>query len=341
VFHPSWWYKHTGITFDEDFFYHPLKRVESERRMERELFERFGQWGLGEDWGVTKPVLGAVHNAAGYIVSEMFGCEIRYLPDGAPQVVRLEPERLANLGEGAPNRAPFVRVQRLIDALKLRYGYVCGDINWQGILNVALDVWGEEVLLKMMTEPLEAARRFGQIAGVISGFVGLVASETGSSSISVNRIVRHLTPGLFVHSECTHTLISEDLYDMFLLPIDIVWSQMLRPFGIHYCGPDPHRFGNLFAKIPGLAFLDVGWGGDIAGLRALLPNTFFSLRVDPVTLNRISGEVLADTIRDMIRASGNERLTGLCCINMDADTSDEQVNTLFRTVAELRENLND
>ena len=41
VFHPSWWNKHTGITFDEDFFYHPLRRVEDERRMEKELYERF------------------------------------------------------------------------------------------------------------------------------------------------------------------------------------------------------------------------------------------------------------------------------------------------------------
>ena len=42
VFHPSWWYTHAGITFDEDFFYHPKKRVESERRMEAVLYDRFG-----------------------------------------------------------------------------------------------------------------------------------------------------------------------------------------------------------------------------------------------------------------------------------------------------------
>jgi hypothetical protein len=28
----EWWYKNTGITFDRDFFFHPLKRVESEQR---------------------------------------------------------------------------------------------------------------------------------------------------------------------------------------------------------------------------------------------------------------------------------------------------------------------
>ena len=43
VLHPSWWHAHAGITFDEDFFYHPAKRVESERHMEAVLRERFGK----------------------------------------------------------------------------------------------------------------------------------------------------------------------------------------------------------------------------------------------------------------------------------------------------------
>jgi len=68
VLHPSWWHAHAGIVFDEDFFYHPAKRVESERRMEEVLHERFGAWGLGADRGRALPILGAVHNAAGYLV---------------------------------------------------------------------------------------------------------------------------------------------------------------------------------------------------------------------------------------------------------------------------------
>ena len=33
VFHPSWWFKHEGLTFDEDFFFPPAYRVEAERKM--------------------------------------------------------------------------------------------------------------------------------------------------------------------------------------------------------------------------------------------------------------------------------------------------------------------
>ena len=53
VLAPEWWNKHTGITFDSDFFFHPLKRVESEQRMEKELYERWGKYGLGADKDIT------------------------------------------------------------------------------------------------------------------------------------------------------------------------------------------------------------------------------------------------------------------------------------------------
>lgn len=42
VFHPSWWHMNAGLSFDADFFYHPARRVEDERRMEQALDERFG-----------------------------------------------------------------------------------------------------------------------------------------------------------------------------------------------------------------------------------------------------------------------------------------------------------
>ena len=45
--------------------------------MEVQLYERMGALGLGDDRGQDLPVVGAVHLAAGYLLSEMFGCEIR------------------------------------------------------------------------------------------------------------------------------------------------------------------------------------------------------------------------------------------------------------------------
>ena len=54
---PSWWNKQAGITFDEDFFYHPAKRLESERKMAHCLYERWGQYGLGDKDSRDLPVV--------------------------------------------------------------------------------------------------------------------------------------------------------------------------------------------------------------------------------------------------------------------------------------------
>jgi len=68
--------------------------------MEQVLYDRFGKHGLGEHRNDDLPVIGAVHNAAGYLVSEMLGCGIRYNGDTAPDVLpanashsRLTPKR--------------------------------------------------------------------------------------------------------------------------------------------------------------------------------------------------------------------------------------------------------
>ena len=84
MLHPSWWFENEGITFDEDLFYDPKKRVESERHMEQALFERWGEYGLGSDRDQSTPSIGAMHLAAGFLVSEMLGCKVEYRENAAP-----------------------------------------------------------------------------------------------------------------------------------------------------------------------------------------------------------------------------------------------------------------
>ena len=57
TFHPSWWNKHTGIEFDEKFWFDAAYRVEADRQMRRTLYERFGDFGLGERDPAARPIL--------------------------------------------------------------------------------------------------------------------------------------------------------------------------------------------------------------------------------------------------------------------------------------------
>src|SRR4030042_4592360 len=87
VLAPEWWNKHENITFDRDFFFHPLKRVEEEQHMEKVLYDRWGKFGLGKSKDAKRPEIGAVHLATGYLLSEMMGCKVNYSDSHPPQVL--------------------------------------------------------------------------------------------------------------------------------------------------------------------------------------------------------------------------------------------------------------
>jgi len=335
VLAPEWWYKNEGITFDRDFFFHPKRRVEAEQQMEKALYERWGQLGLGGNRNESRPEIGAVHLAAGFLLSEMLGCKVDYTEAHPPQVIAAHREDLSLDVEEAFRSKVFQSFENLLGQLKQKHGYLTGDLNWGGILNIAMDLRGESIFLDMMLNPEGTTFYFSKLASLIGKFTEAMQRETGSTSVSVNRNVRLLENPVFLHSECSHTMISADDYEKFLLPFDIEWSKK-RPFGIHYCGADPHRMAESFAKIPYLDYLDLGWGGDVKTLRKHLPDTFFSLRLSPVEISKMSTNEIRQTIVRLVNESGNPYLTGVCCINMDDQVSDAQVAAIFETVEELR-----
>ena len=337
VFAPAWWFTNTGITFDEDFFYNPARRVEDERKMEKALYERWGKFGLGADKDKNLPLVGPVHLAAGYLFPEMFGCKVEYKQDAPPQVISAGLKDLNISAESAFESPACKRFEKLVDQLEKKYGCVAGDVGVAAILNLALDLRGEDLFLDMFDKPDHLGHFFDVIAEVTKKFTQQLQKKTGSTSISVNRTVRHLAPAVFVHSECSHTMISVDDYEKFLFKYDAQWSKQYRPFGIHFCGRDPHRFAQSFAKLPHLDWLDVGWPGDVKQLRKALPNTFLNVRLSPAQIIDDSTSQIEDTIRRLVADSANPHLTGICCINMDEKVTDNKISCIFETVTALRE----
>jgi hypothetical protein len=291
---------------------------------------------LGADHDTDRPVVGAVHLAAGYLLSEMLGCRVDYLEDAPPQVICDNRDRPEISPEEAFQSPAYKRMERLFDALKTKFGYLQGDVNWSGVLNAALDIRGQMLFMDLVDQPERAARFMTDIGAVIERFTEMLTRETGSTSITVNRNVRNIPQPVYLHSECSHVMISVEDYEKFLMPIDVAWSRKYRPFGIHYCGEDPHRYAEAFAKLPHLDFLDVGWGGDVALLRRCLPDTFLNVRYSPVEIIKQTPDEIRRTIRKLVHDSDNPWLTGVCCINMDQQVTDAQITAIFEEVESLR-----
>ena len=262
----------------------------------------------------------------------MLGCEVRYTENHPPAVISANNEELEIDIDAAFNSKVYKEFLKLTESLKSTYGYLTGDVNWGGVLNIAMDLRGDQIMMDMLMSPREVKSYFNSIAAVIDKFTGFVASQTGTTSISVTRSVRHLPFPVFLHSECSHTMISCDDYEQFLMPIDARWSREKEYFGIHYCGEDPHRYAESFARLPKLDFLDLGWGGDVAHLRKHLPDTFFNIRLSPVELVNMTVEEIQATITKLLTESANPALSGVCCINMDDRVTDDKIDAIFETV---------
>jgi len=73
-FYPDWFNKHYGISFGKEYYFDPEARVEARMAIDKRLYERFGDVGLGDPDPDPKPLItfGMV------MLPSIFGCEIIY-----------------------------------------------------------------------------------------------------------------------------------------------------------------------------------------------------------------------------------------------------------------------
>lgn len=301
TFHPSWWHEYAGVDFTQDFFDEPEYRMECDVKMRKTLYEYFGDYGIGEKEPKKRPLLGTDLLAAGYLHSELMGCAIRYQADNSPQVEcrNLDEDSIEDVEVPDLDSSPvWERTRKQIEYLQEKYGHVETYVNLMGIQNVAMDLMGQEVLLSYYTAPeeverllekitamtLEVGRRFGLLSRDISG--------------GVTAIVRQTRPDVYLTSNCSVEMVSNEIYEKFLLKHDQKLADAFGAFGIHHCGKTMEHVVEGYSKVKGLTFAEVGAFSDLETVRRKLPGVFLNARYSPVRLmtaseTEITEEVLA------------------------------------------------
>jgi hypothetical protein len=163
---------------------------------------------------------------------------------------------------------------------------------------------------------------------------GYVRSRTGTCSVAVNRSIVNVDPALYVHSNCSVQMISPALYRKRLLEWEQCLAAKLPPYGIHHCGNNLHLFAGAYGEVP-VRFFDVGWGSDAARCSRAFPDAFLNLRLNPVRLLREPAEAIRRDTLDLLQAAGRKERIGVCCINMDYGTPDENVRAMTDAAAEF------
>lgn len=338
VFNPHWWHRTAGIDFDESFYMDPAKRIDNDVIMRRVLYERFDSMGLGEANPQPRPIIGSMHVAGGFVIPALLGAEIWFEKNAAPQPMpmQLTVEQIDALEKPDFRMTwPMNEIIEQMDALESEWGYLVGDLNTDGVLNAAYILYGQNVYLDFHKNPERVRRLFGIIGELIVDVADYMRSRTGSCSIAVNRMVEHVDPRMLFHANCSVQMISPKSYRDIHLPIEQRMAARFEPFGIHHCGNNLDKVAPYYAELP-LKMVDVGWGSDVAKVREELPDVFLNLRMSPFRMLQETPDAIAGDADYLLGAAGPLDKAGICCINMDYGTPDENIFALYEVVERYR-----
>jgi uroporphyrinogen-III decarboxylase len=130
-------------------------------------------------------------------------------------------------------------------------------------------------------------------------------------------------------------MISPATYRQVHLPVELRMAARIQPFGVHHCGDNTHRIAPAYAELP-ICYLEVGWGSDVAACREALPDAFLNLRLSPVRMLQATPQTIAEDTDKLLRAAGPLGQVGVCCINMDAGTPDDNLFAMFEVIERYR-----
>lgn len=333
TFHPKWWYKNADIHFTQEFFDEPEYRMECDVKMRKALYEHFGKYGIGEKNPEKRPLLGSDLLAAGYLYSQLMGCDIIYEEDNSPQVVCMNRDEESIDDIKAPNldESPIWQAtQKQIDYLMDKYGRVESHINLQGIQNIAMDIMGQEVFMAYYSSPDEVKELLDEITKLTIDASKRLQAVSPHLSAGVTAILNQTMPEIYLTSNCSVEMVSNDLYEEFLLPRDQILAKEFPQFGIHHCGQTMEHVVEGYSKIPELKFAEVGAGSDIKFVREKLPNVFLNARYSPARLMNATKEEVEAEVKNLAKYGDS-----ISCVGMDASVTDEQVINFLEACSNL------
>ena len=330
IFNPNWWNRHSGISFDQSFYFDKGIRIQNDLAMRRVMFERFR---LGEADPQPCPVIGSRYVAGGFVLPALFGVEVRFKENEAPAPIPLNLSREEVFALKTIDISTTWPMDILIadmDALEMEFGYVIGDFDTDGILNTALHLRGMQLFTDFKKNPDLVHHLFSLIAETTLAVASYLKRRSGTSAIATNRSILNVNPHIYLHSNCSVQMISPTTYEEFLLPYEIFLAERLQPYGIHHCGNNMHLYASAYRRIP-VVFFDVGWGSDVAKCRDALPEAFLNLRLSPMDMLWKKPEEMREITTRLLEAGYTPGKTGICCINMDDGTPDENVMAIIET----------
>jgi hypothetical protein len=312
-FEPHWFHLRCGVDFTERWHADPDYRAETLKRMLAELRRAFPgavQWH-GPDERHTWTI-GGCYGVG--VIPRLFGMGMQYHPDRWPVLVPGPPIEAIPEASQLVDSPLAVDILEQVEMMAARGIPVTGDLNWQGVLNVAFHVRGQDIFLDMAERPEWAEAFFAAIAETIILLAQRVQQRQRESGFDIDYMCV---------SNCTVNMVSPRMYARMLRPHDERIAQAFGRFGVHTCNWDVTPYLDALALLPKVGYLDMGLDSDLRAARARFPEARLAVLYSPWKLQAgATDEVEAD----IARVARELAPCDVIAADITWDTADHRVN---------------
>jgi hypothetical protein len=322
-FTPAWYRQHLEIDFGRPFHTDPEYRRNAMLAMRRLLCTRFAGVPIGRADSVEEPldlltgVFGACSVAAIYGVRIVYAadnwptCAQQYLTD--EQVDRLEPPDLEN-------NPHFQAVMKQVDWIAASEGIVTGYVNWQGVLNNAQRLRGQQLFFDLLDAPERARHLFACVCQTMIDAARRVYARQRETGFNVR---------FSTISNCLVNMIAPQQYEQLLLPFDRQIAEAFGCIGIHNCAWSATPYLELYARVPHVAYIDMGLDSDLRRAQKLFPAARRAVMITPMD---VAGKPLAAIEADIVRIADQYGPCDLVLADIDAGVPDERIKAIWSVV---------
>ena len=325
-FTPKWFRTALGIDFGERWHTDPAYRRETVLAMRDELRRRFPNSKIG---GIDKPdkpldLLTGVYG--GNVVAMLYGVPAIYAEDNWPNCEHkyLSDEEVDNLQPPDLDANPIFRdIMKQIDWIEESEGEIHGFLNWQGILNNAQRLRGENIFFDMMDAPDRCHHLFECIYSTMSEAIKHLHERQKASGVDIK---------FMTVSNCLVNMISPLQYRELFLSYDQRFEKEFGCIAIHNCAWNADPYIEEYARIENLGYVDMGMNSDMARARQMIPNARRALMYTPMDLANKPWDQIREDIERIARDYGP---CDIVAADIEADTPDERVQALIDLCEEI------
>ncbi len=325
-FTPAWYRQHLDIDFGRPWHTDPAYRYETVVAMREELARRFPNTGIG---GTGRPidVLTGAYGAC--TIAGIYGIPLVYAEDNWPNCQHqfLSDEEVDALQAPDLGENPFFQeLMSQLDWIADKEGRIEGYVNWQGVLNNAQRLRGQQVFMDFHEQPSRARHLLDCVCTTMID---------AAQRVHARQLASGVTAGFFTVSNCLVNMISSQQYGEFLLPLDGRIAETFGRIGIHNCAWSADAYMDHYAEVPHLGYIDMGMDSDLRRARETFPDCRRALMYTPMDLANKSDEELRSDFR---RIDNEYAPCDVVLADIEAGTPDERIWTVLGLCEELKDN---